>query len=73
MALTITNMPRTFKVKVGSREITLSDPNPDFTVSEVIKFYSGKYPEITNSVVEGPKIKDDKAEYNFSTKVGTKG
>ncbi len=52
---------------------TLEDPNPDFTVDEVMGFYSVKYPELTTATVHGPEVKGDEAHYSFKTVVGTKG
>jgi len=54
-------------------QIILDDPNPNLSIQEVLKFYSGKYPQITNASVEGPKIKDDQAIYSFNSKIGKKG
>lgn len=52
---------------------TLEDPNPQFSVDEVMGFYSVKYPELTTATVSGPEVKGEEAVYEFKTTVGTKG
>lgn len=69
MALEVTNLKRVFKLNDSS----LTDPNPDFSVDEVMGFYSVKYPELTTATVTGPEVKGDQAVYTFKTTVGTKG
>lgn len=61
------------KRKFVFNEDNLDDPNPDFTVDEVMGFYSIKYPELTTASVSGPKVEGDNAIYTFKTVVGTKG
>lgn len=74
MALQVTNLKRSFTLnKDGKKEIELTDPNGDMTPEEVMKFYSGTYPELTNATVAGPKVEGNKATYSFKTTVGTKG
>lgn len=73
MALEVTNLTRNFSFKKNGKDIDLPDPNPAFTVLEVMKFYSSTYPELTNSMVEGPAIVGDKASYKLTTKAGTLG
>ena len=69
----VKSLIRTFEVKHNGEVITLDDPNPDFTIEEVQKFYSSVYPEIINSAFAEPEIKDDKITYKVSTVTGTKG
>ena len=64
---------REFSASVAGAEITLPDPNPAFTVGEVMQFYSGKYPELTTANWTGPEIINDKRVYTFSTILGNKG
>lgn len=73
MALEVTNLTREFKFKKNGTNISLPDPNPEFTVNDVLQFYSGQYPELTTASLEGPKVEGDKAVYTVSTTVGTKG
>lgn len=51
----------------------LADPDINMTPDEVRVFYSGVYPELTQSVIEGPEYKGDTIEYIFRKSVGTKG
>ena len=73
MALEVTNLKREFKFKKNGTDITLPDPNPDFTMNEVLQFYGNQYPELTTATMEGPKVDDGKAVYSVKTTVGTKG
>ncbi len=69
MALSVIGLKRVFKLE----DKELDDPNQDFTVDEVMGFYSVKYPELTTATVTGPEVKEDTAIYSFKTTVGTKG
>lgn len=69
MAIQVKGLERSFKYK----ENTLSDPNPSLSPLEVMKFYSNTYPELTNSAIIGPHVKEDKAVYEFKLSIGTKG
>ena len=73
MALEVMNLTREFKFKKDGTTVTLPDPNPDFTVNEVLQFYSGQYPELTTATLEGPKTEGKVAVYSVKTTVGTKG
>lgn len=73
MPLEVTNLKRAFKFKKDGKMTNLADPNPAFTVEEVIQFYSSSHAELTTSTIDGPKIEDDTAVYEFKTTVGTKG
>jgi len=55
----------TFKVKTANRifilirekesdNVTLPDPNPNMEPSDVQRFYSSEYPELTSSTIVGP-------------------
>lgn len=72
MALEVTNLKREFKFKKDNTTVTLPDPNPEFSVSEVMQFYSGQYPELTTAMLDEPKIEGSKATYSARTTVGTK-
>jgi PRTRC genetic system protein C len=73
MPLEVTKLTRQFTIKKDGKDISLPDPNPEFTVEEVMKFYSSTYSELTNAVVEGPKVEGDKAAYVMTTKAGKLG
>lgn len=74
MALNIKVTSRKFIViDDNNNEVELPDPNPTMTLEDIRKFYSGKYPEIINSTINGPKIFEDTATYSFNRAVGTKG
>lgn len=74
MALQVTYLTRTFTLDKGSgKKIDLVDPNKELSPEEVLKFYSGTYPEMTNAVVNGPVVIDDKATYTITTKAGKLG
>jgi PRTRC genetic system protein C len=75
MALQVTNLKRSFTIDKGKggKNVDLSDPNPEMTPEEVMKFYSGNYPELTNAIVDGPKVVGDKANYTITTKAGKLG
>jgi len=73
MALEITSQKRVFEITHEGEDLELSDPNPQMSVEEVKKFYAGKYPELTNASVSGPKMKNDSAVYSMSGNVGKKG
>ena len=69
MAVDVTVPEREFKLG----DLVLPDPGTHMTPQEVMKFYSGQYPELTNSNCSGPEIAEDKAVYTFSKSVGVKG
>lgn len=73
MALQVTDLKRTFTFKKNGKDIELTDPNSSLTPEEVMKFHSSKHPELTNGVVEGPVVKDDKATYTIKTTAGKLG
>lgn len=73
MALEVTEINRAFLLEKGGKTITLDDPSSGMTVDEVRKHYSGKYPELTNATISGPKVEGGKANYSFKTTAGTKG
>lgn len=73
MALQVTELKRVFKMTKDGKEIELSDPNRELSPEEVLKFYSSTHAELTNATIEGPKVKDGKAEYTAVTKAGKLG
>lgn len=48
MALEIKGLQRVFKIRKGSSEIELADPDNSLSPNEVMDFYSMTYPELTN-------------------------
>lgn len=73
MPIEVTAFKRAFKFKKDGKIIDLPEPNPEFTAEEVMQFYSTNHPELTTSTIDGPKIENDRAVYEFKTTVGTKG
>lgn len=71
--LEVKELTREFKFMKGSTPVTLPDPNPEFTVEEVMQFYGPQYPELTTATVEGPNVEGKTAVYKAKTTVGTKG
>lgn len=53
--------------------LTLADPDSGLNPEQVAEIYSMTYPELTNTVVEGPEIKGGKMVYSFLRAVGSKG
>jgi len=54
-------------------KLTLSDPDPIMGPKDVMQFYSGQYPELTNASLEGPSIENDEIVFEFGKTVGVKG
>jgi len=73
MSIEVTKLKRVFEFKKDGKTITLPDPNPAFSAIEVMKFYSGQYPEITNGFAKGPVVINDKAVFSISTEAGRLG
>lgn len=69
MALVATTIIRKFKYN----GIGLSDPSPEKTVDQVRMFFATQYPELLNSVIEGPDTKNGVSTYSFARAVGSKG
>jgi PRTRC genetic system protein C len=57
------------------KDLKLEDPNEDFTPIEVIKHYSGLYPEMTVATLGSQKVNEDGTEIHITiqSKVGTNG
>ncbi|WP_018675959.1 PRTRC system protein C [Riemerella columbina] len=71
--LLATELKRVFKLKDNGQEITLTDPNPQWSVDAVLNFYSNQYPILTTAKVSPPKIEEDSVQYVFESVMGTKG
>lgn len=72
MAIDIKNLKRQFVLDRKDNPITLEDPNSDFTMDEVIDFYSTSYPELINSSYTSEE-KNGYVVYTFKSIAGTKG
>lgn len=64
---------RKFVYEKNGKEIDLPDFNPNATPEEVVKFYAGQYPELTNAKIEAPEFEGNNVTFNVNTTVGTKG
>ena len=53
--------------------MNLGDPSPALTLEGVKEFWARSYPELTNSVVEGPERSAIALTYTFVKAAGTKG
>lgn len=73
MALTVSGLKRRFSFRKGNAVFELADPDPSWAADDVMNYYANIYPELTTATVQGPEIKDDTAEYEFKTTIGTKG
>lgn len=62
-------LTRTFKYN----SLILEDPDPNMLPEEVKDFYGNIYPELTQSVIEGPDLSENGMQYSFTRAVGTKG
>lgn len=73
MPITLTKIQRVFTFKEGKDTITLPDPNPQMNEDDVMSHYASTYPHLTTATVGAPKIEGDKAVYEFTSTIGTKG
>lgn len=71
--LVATQLKRVFILKDKGHDITLTDPEPRWSVESVLNFYANSYPILTTAKISGPAIKDDAVEYRFESVMGTKG
>ncbi|MDR3142545.1 MAG: PRTRC system protein C [Tannerellaceae bacterium] len=69
MALDVRNLERVFR----HGNLELSDPDTSLSPDEVMSFYANTYPELTTSTIQGPKMEEGRAAYEFKTTVGVKG
>lgn len=69
MALIAQLISRAFKFN----GMNLTDPSPEMDLESVKRFYANQYPELLNSVVEGPVTKGTVSTYTFIRAVGSKG
>jgi PRTRC genetic system protein C len=66
-------LKRKFVFKKKGKEIELDDFNPNASPEEIIKFYSGQYPELTSATVDEPKYVGENVVFNISDSPGTLG
>ena len=60
--------------KFSYNGLTLADPDPTMPADEVRAMYARQqFPELNNSVVEGPTTKGNESVYTFARAVGSKG
>lgn len=74
------SLPRVFHVEMNGKTIELQDPNPIWSVKEVIKFYASQYPDIVyvNDTTPGvitmdKKSKKDVLQFNLEANPGDHG
>lgn len=68
-----TPLTRVFKFEKDGKEIELTDFNPLAPPEDIVKFYVGQYPELTNASIGKPEYKGSNIIFSVSTSVGTKG
>lgn len=71
--LLATKLERTFVFRDKGNDVTLTDPNPVWSVQAVISYYSNMYPVLTTAKIGTPQVVGDKWEYRFESVMGTKG
>ena len=71
--LLATQLERVFILKDRGQDIRLTDPEPRWSVENVMNYYANMYPILTTAKVSAPLIKDDAVEYKFESVMGTKG
>lgn len=74
MALQVTAQQREFILHgTNGKKVTLTDIDPDKSPEQVLDHYLGLYPELTTATIQGPIIKKDRVQYEFSPQLGDKG
>lgn len=71
--LLATQLERVFILKDKGQDITLTDPEPRWSVEAVLNFYANTYPILTTAKVYAPIIRNDMIEYKLESVMGTKG
>ncbi|MFV8367798.1 PRTRC system protein C [Flavobacterium sp. XS1P27] len=71
--LVTTQLERVFIIKDKGQDITLTDPEPRWSVEAVLNFYANTYPILTTAKIAAPIIRDDRIEYKLESVMGTKG
>ncbi len=71
--LLATDLKRTFVFDNSGQKVTLADPEPRWSVEDVLNFYSNSYPILATAKISAPKIENDTIQYQFESVIGTKG
>ena len=71
--LLTTQLERVFILKDKGQDITLTDPEPRWSVGAVLNFYANTYPILTTAKISAPIIRGDRIEYKLESVMGTKG
>ncbi|EGY27043.1 hypothetical protein DA2_0739 [Desulfovibrio sp. A2] len=72
--VSVTALPRMFKIVSQAITTTYSDPDPALTPEEVKAHFAGLHPELASGTVRGPEIDNDTMLYTIeSGKAGVKG
>lgn len=71
--LLATALERVFLLNDKGQEISLTDPEPKWSVEAVMNFYANMYPILTTAKASAPLIRDDTVQYRFESVMGTKG
>lgn len=66
-------LKRVFIMHNEQGKITLTDPEPRWSVGAVLNHYANQYPILTTAKVSEPEIIDDTIQYRFESIMGTKG
>lgn len=74
MLLETQNIQRLFIIKNKEGNITLDDPNPNYTVEEVKRVYLNSHPQLLNSSMNYKGYQSDvnALVYEFESVAGTK-
>lgn len=66
-------LKRKFVFKSKGKDIELDDFNPNASPEEIVKFYSGQYPELTSASLEETKYVGNTTVFNISSSPGILG
>jgi PRTRC genetic system protein C len=66
-------LKRKFIYEKDGEEIELPDFNPSAPPEQIVKFYAGQYPELTNAKIDAPEFEGNNMTFNIGTSIGTKG
>lgn len=69
----IKQLNRIFVINRGGEKVTISDPNPSYSLAEVSDILSDQYPEMINAKFDSPRNEGDNLVYEISRNYGTKG
>lgn len=66
-------MAQKFVYTTGGRDVTLDDPNDDYTPAQIKDHWASTFPELANATWDTKPGDDGVKTITFSKKVGTKG